>query len=89
MEYEDQMIHDAIVGRVGADRMALGLPCIPDPVNGDLEVVLKLREENNELKILLRTALPFIESIGTTATDDVIFYRKSVDMAAEIRKELK
>ena len=37
-------------GRAGADRMALGLPCIPDSVYGDLERVEKLEGRISELE---------------------------------------
>ena len=41
-EYHE-MVKEAAEARVGANRMAAGLPCIPDPLRGDLETVERLR----------------------------------------------
>lgn len=43
MTEEHDLIKDAIVARVGADRMAEGLPCIPDPIYGDIVRVRELK----------------------------------------------
>ncbi len=42
MTEEHNLIKEAVVARVGADRMAEGLSCIPDPIYGDLIKVQEL-----------------------------------------------
>lgn len=42
MEYHE-LQKEAAIARIGADRMALGLPCIPDKIRGDLAAVARLR----------------------------------------------
>ncbi len=49
MSHEKE-IRDAVIARIGADRMAMGLGCIPDKISGDLEIVDKLQTENKRLK---------------------------------------
>jgi|ERR1035437_5802345 hypothetical protein len=72
MGYEDQAIQDAAIGRIGADRMAAHLPCIPDGIRGDLEVVLKLREEVESLKCELF-------SVSHLAKDSAIINKNALD----------
>ena len=43
-EYHD-MQREAAEARIGADRMAMGLSCIPDPLRGDMAEVAQLREQ--------------------------------------------
>lgn len=42
-----QETHEA---KIGADRMEAGLPCIPDAIAGDLQVVLRLNEHVAKLQ---------------------------------------
>lgn len=41
-EYHE-MTKEASEARIGADRMAAGLPCLPDPIRGDLAEIERLR----------------------------------------------
>jgi hypothetical protein len=41
-EYHE-LQREAIEAGAGADRMAMGLPCIPDPVRGDMAEIERLR----------------------------------------------
>lgn len=43
-EYHE-MQKEAAEARIGADRMAMGLSCIPDPLRGDMAEIERLREE--------------------------------------------
>jgi hypothetical protein len=43
-EYHE-MVKEAREARIGADRMAMGLPCIPDPLRGDMAEIERLRSE--------------------------------------------
>jgi len=46
----EEEIRDAAIGRIGADRMEVGLGSIPNKIAGDLEKVKQLQTENKELK---------------------------------------
>lgn len=59
-KFEEELIASRL-GRVGADRMALGLGCIPDPERGDMEVVVVLRARVAELEAenaVLKSKIP-------------------------------
>jgi len=40
-EYHE-MVKEAADARIGADRMAMGLSCIPDPLRGDMAEIERL-----------------------------------------------
>jgi hypothetical protein len=44
-----ELYREAHEARIGADRMAMGLSCIPDPVRGDMVEVERLTAEKLEL----------------------------------------
>ena len=56
MTHEREIV-DAAKARVGADRMAAGLPCVPDATSGDLDVVLRLQSQSS-LKSRIIERLP-------------------------------
>ena len=58
MEYYE-LQKEGFEARSGADRMAIGLPCIPDRVRGDLAEVTRLRQENERLRAALK---PFADA---------------------------
>ena len=62
----DNEYRNSADARSGADRMAAGLPCIPDRVRGDLDEVLRLRAERNAL----RAALQEIAENATSPYED-------------------
>ena len=73
----EREIAEAAEGRIRADRMALGLPCLVDPLYGDMKEVKRLRagwesvarrEEELQQEIeRLRAALSRIVNAETTA----------------------
>lgn len=42
-DYHTEQHRGAVEGRTGADRMAMGLPCIPDKERGDMDTIADLR----------------------------------------------
>ena len=49
-EYHE-LQREAAEARVGADRMAMGLSCIPDPLRGDMVEIERLKEVTLRLQV--------------------------------------
>ena len=62
--FENELI-SAAHGRMGSDRMALGLRCIPDRYRGDMEVVAVLRARVAELAAALREIDNYTEDFAS------------------------
>jgi hypothetical protein len=67
----------AACGRIGADRMILGLACIPDPERGDMQIVADLRvlvavvtEQRNYCRKTLLLVKSYLEVIGVDRRGD-------------------
>lgn len=61
-DYYAQKGLEASQARIRADRMAEGLPCLTDPVAGDLDRVRFLTDERERLRGLLEKCLPLVEA---------------------------
>lgn len=58
MKEYHELQKEAREARIGADRMALGLPCIPDRTRGDMDEIERLQTENWQLKGALGYEVP-------------------------------
>jgi hypothetical protein len=60
---EYDQITEAAIARIGADRMVIGLSCIPHKIKGDLEEVMRLRR-------LLADAQKRLKGAGMLGSDE-------------------